>query len=745
MKISVRLISGFVTVAVICAIVGGVGWYGIQRLHASVGEVSHLRLPAEESLGMVRSSANKAVAAQRALLISSLDYSDRQEHLQELGEAWGEFSDALKSYGALTKSSDELALWQEVRESSENWQELASLSAENIADFRLDDVETLEAVLVARQLDHVKWVKALETAARSRQPFDGQLNPKLCALGKFLAGYSSHDQEFTSILEKFNLPHQRLHAMGEKINSLIETKDYASASALVSQDAPVVLEEIESVFAEALTHVRGQISALDTIRAEVFGPVAEAQNVFLKKLSELNLMNSRLVNVSVHDADRVAASSKTAALAAMLLGVAVAAAFGGRVSSSIIKPLKQVMSAVEKISLGDTSDRVPMGRAVNCSSVKKSDCPSYNKVDHCWVTSGSFSVIKHCPKARRGEDCRNCDQYTVKNEFEELGSIVNALAINLDERQKLADSIAHGDLSCKIELASKKDGLGKALQYMSESLKQIIGEVQKTTETVSVGAAQMASTSQKLAENSSEQASAAEETASSIEEMTANIRQNTDNSIETEKIATQAADDAREGGMAVRETLVSMKEIAEKIMIIEEIARQTNLLALNAAIEAARAGDHGKGFAVVAAEVRKLAERSQVAAGQIGELSKNSMSVAESAGSRLETMLDNIQKTAELVQEISAASREQDSGAEQINRSIQQLDNVIQQNASASEEMASTAEELTIQSQQLADMVSFFVMNDDVSIGASEKKPLESRSEPGKGPRLVHHEQHSRS
>jgi methyl-accepting chemotaxis protein len=186
-----------------------------------------------------------------------------------------------------------------------------------------------------------------------------------------------------------------------------------------------------------------------------------------------------------------------------------------------------------------------------------------------------------------------------------------------------------------------------------------------------------------------------------MEEMTANIRQNADNALQTEKIAIQSAGDAQESGEAVAKTVKAMREIAGKISIIEEIARQTNLLALNAAIEAARAGEHGKGFAVVASEVRKLAERSQIAAGEISQLSSSSVEVADRAGVMLANMLPNIQKTAELVQEITAACREQDAGAEQINKAIQQLDQVIQQNASAAEEMSSTAEELSSQADQL--------------------------------------------
>jgi methyl-accepting chemotaxis protein len=390
-----------------------------------------------------------------------------------------------------------------------------------------------------------------------------------------------------------------------------------------------------------------------------------------------------------------------------------------------VGPLLDTIRVIEKISLGDMSERLPMGKPVPCSSLKKcgiKDCPSYDMVDHCWVTSGSFSVIKHCPKARSGMDCRECDLYTVKDEFEEIGSIVNALGINIDERQKLAEDIAHGDLTNVIELASDKDGLGKAMQHMMSSLEKIISNIRSSSGSVSSGAQAMSASSEEMSQGASEQAASAEEASSSVEQMTANIRQNADNAIETEKIAISAAQDASEGGKAVNATVGAMREIAEKIMIIEEISRQTNLLALNAAIEAARAGEHGKGFAVVAAEVRKLAERSQVAAGEINELSTNSVEVAQKAGTILDRMVPNIQKTAELVQEISAASREQDAGADQISISIQQLDSVIQQNASSSEEMASTAEELSGQSEHLEEIISFFKMRGYEFNGGNNKK-----------------------
>ncbi len=220
---------------------------------------------------------------------------------------------------------------------------------------------------------------------------------------------------------------------------------------------------------------------------------------------------------------------------------------------------------------------------------------------------------------------------------------------------------------------------------------------------MALGVDGIAESSQQLSQGSTEQAASAEEVSASVEEMSANIRQNADNAFQTEKISTKAAGDAGQGLDAVRETVDAMRQIAEKIAIIEEIARSTNMLSLNASIEAARAGEHGKGFAVVASEVGKLAERSRTAAGEIAALSQRSVEIADKAGKMLEGMAPDIQKTADLVQEISVASREQDSGAQQINQAMTQLDAVIQRNASISEEFSATSEELAGQASMVAD------------------------------------------
>ena len=303
---------------------------------------------------------------------------------------------------------------------------------------------------------------------------------------------------------------------------------------------------------------------------------------------------------------------------------------------------------------------------------------------------------------------------------------------------RFAQDVAKGDLTASIDI-DQKDEIGilaASLVSMVEKLREIVTSITTGADSIAIASNEMSSTSQEMSQGASEQASSAEEVSSSMEEMASNIQQNTENAQQTEKIALSAVEGIREGYKSTEISVSSMKNIAEKIKIINDIAFQTNILALNAAVEAARAGEHGKGFAVVAAEVRKLAERSKVAADEIDELSQSGVSISEKAGKQLGEIVPEIEKTAKLVQEITAASLEQTSGAEQVNNAIQQLNQVTQQNAAASEEMATSAEELSSQADQLKDYVSYFKIGEEAfksslkknSIKKATPKPVANKS-----------------
>ncbi|ANL67182.1 methyl-accepting chemotaxis protein [Rhizobium phaseoli] len=294
------------------------------------------------------------------------------------------------------------------------------------------------------------------------------------------------------------------------------------------------------------------------------------------------------------------------------------------------------------------------------------------------------------------------------DEIKDLVTMINTMTDNLRVTADIATQIAAGDLTVSPKPLSDKDTLGIALEQMVERLRGVVADAIVAAENVSAGSQELSASSEQVSQGATEQAASAEEASASMEEMAANIKQNADNAAQTEKIARQSAKDAEMSGEAVSRAVQAMRTIAEKISIVQEIARQTDLLALNAAVEAARAGEHGKGFAVVASEVRKLAERSQSAAAEISSMSGDTVKAAQDAGDMLGRLVPDIRKTAELVAEISAACREQDIGAGQINEAIQQLDRVTQQNAGASEQMSATSEELASQAEELQTSIAFF-------------------------------------
>jgi methyl-accepting chemotaxis protein len=314
---------------------------------------------------------------------------------------------------------------------------------------------------------------------------------------------------------------------------------------------------------------------------------------------------------------------------------------------------------------------------------------------------------------------------TSKDETGRLLSSMRQMLVSTREMVRAAERIAEGDLTATVAPRSEKDALGIALGHMLEKLGRVLGEVQTGAAAVSAAATQVSSTSETLSQGTSEQASSVEETTASLEQMNASINQNAENSRHLAQISRDGARVADESAQAVSRTVVAMKDIAEKISIVDEITYQTNLLALNAAIEAARAGEHGKGFSVVATEVRKLAERSQASAKEISLLATSSVRVAEQSGALLAELAPKVKKGADVVQELSAASAEQALGVSQVSRAMGQVDQVTQQNASAAEELSATAEELAAQAETLQQLVGFFKLP---GVHASSARPAAARA-----------------
>ncbi len=299
-------------------------------------------------------------------------------------------------------------------------------------------------------------------------------------------------------------------------------------------------------------------------------------------------------------------------------------------------------------------------------------------------------------------------QREYKGDFNEIKGNLNLLIAASSNIVRLAGLIADGDLTVTIEKRSDGDELMETLRFMVKNLSEMASSIQMSARQLTMGSSQVSSSAQQLSEGASQQSSSIQDVSTAMEELSATVTQNSDNARQTEAIAKKAAEDAVEGGASVEKTVKAMVTISDKINVVEEIARQTDLLALNAAIEAARAGEHGRGFAVVASEVRKLSERSRSASRQILDLADKSVQIAQEAGSRISQVVGAVQKTSDLVMEISAASAEQSGGIRQINESIQQLETVIQQNAAATEELASTSEELDAQAESLTQAVGYF-------------------------------------
>ncbi len=610
MKIFAKLTGAFIVVALITAIVGSIGWLGINSTQKGLIEVAEVRMPAIQGLGLIMEAMNAIKSAERTMLMSSLDNKSRQKEVDNLDKRWQLFKEGRDLYEPLPKTAEEAELWNKVPEMIKLWQAEHAKLVDKMKTVHLDDVETMEGILVQRLLDHVLWVNALEAALASGTPFTGQLDPTKCGFGKWQSAFTSDEPQFNAIISEMTPPHQKLHGFGQTINDLLAQDKEDQARALFSKEVKPTLQTIRERFDAALTHVRGEITLLDEAREIGFGSGREAFNKLDKAIDEVSTHNTKVADETKTTAITTAVRSKTIAMLAVGLGTLIAIVFGVLLSRSISVPLAKGVAMLEEVGRGNLTSRLRMERT-----------------DEIGLMAKTLDLV--------------ADNLTTM--MKEIGNGVKTLSSSSTEMAAIANQMTSGSETT----VAKANAVAAAAEEMTSNMHSVAASMEQASTNVSTVAA------------------AAEEMSTNINNVSNNVTEAKSSANSAVTLTKRAADQINNLGQAA-------EAIGLVTETIKAISDKTNLLALNATIEAARAGEAGKGFAVVANEIKELAQQTADATGDISQKLNGIQKATGTTVTEIDEVVFAINHVDGLISSIANAIGQQNTATREISENINQ-------------------------------------------------------------------------